>query len=112
MHYAVHYSYEVVLMSDQDERPEGSGWVLEPQGRAGLYIAVGNEAVLRPEVREALDELMRVLEQQDEVAGFAAGGPDPCGIFYTCTRDVDCRPLTRVPCYAFETCRVQPFSLT
>ena len=45
------------------------GWVVAP-GEARIEIAVGPEAQLSPELRQALDDLARAVEQHQEVQGY------------------------------------------
>jgi hypothetical protein len=51
-------------MASDEER-----WVVAPD-EARIEIAVGHEAKLSPGVQEALDNLMRVLESQQDVEGY------------------------------------------
>lgn len=44
-------------------------WVVQPD-EARIEIAVGRDVKISPEVQEALDALMRVLEDRKEVEGY------------------------------------------
>jgi hypothetical protein len=44
-------------------------WVVKPD-EANIELAIGREAKLSPEVRSALDALMRALEAEQDVQGY------------------------------------------
>jgi hypothetical protein len=46
---------------------DDGGFVVEPAQGLEIQIAVGSDAELTPELRAALDDLVRVLEEQPEV---------------------------------------------
>jgi hypothetical protein len=48
---------------------EEQQWVVAPH-EARIEIAIGQEAKLSPELREALERLAAVVEQQQEVQGY------------------------------------------
>ena len=61
-------------------------WVVKPD-EARIDIAIGREAKLSPEVREALDNLLRVLEAEQDVQGYAdcpAVAAGDCSGVYSC----------------------------
>ncbi len=85
-------------MPDDADRPEETGWVLKPSSGA-FNIAVGPDAVLTPEIQEALDDLLQAIEAEEETAGFAFG------LFTTCTSDGACGKVFREPnCLRYEIC--------
>ena len=90
-------------MTDAGGRSEEKDWLLEPSGRAGIYIAIGKDAVVSPRLREAVDGLLRALEAQ-EVEGYMVSLGAKCAV-KSCTKD-NCKPVVISPCYAFQTCRV------
>ena len=52
---------------------ESLRWLLEPPGagKAHVYVAIGEGAVLKPAVQEAIDKLLAVLQEtDDDVQGF------------------------------------------
>src|SRR5438874_4313345 len=61
-------------MTETTPSPNAPDWLLEPPkpNEARIYIYVGSEAELMPEVREALDHLSAVL-RGDEVQGYSFG---------------------------------------
>jgi hypothetical protein len=64
-----------------------SSWIVKPHD-ARIEIAIGPEAKLTPEVRGALDTLLRVLEAHEEVRGYFncadVAGPD-CDSYFHCS---------------------------
>jgi hypothetical protein len=61
-------------------------WVVAPD-EARIEVAVGPEATVSPELRDALDNLARVLEQQQEVQGYMKCDSvswEPCAWLFTC----------------------------
>lgn len=50
---------------------EESGWVVAPD-EARFEIAVGKDAKLSPEIQQALDQLAKALESEQEVEGYAS----------------------------------------
>ncbi len=78
---------------------EGSGWVVEPPSAdtSRISINVSDTNQLTPEVRDALDALVRAMEAarsgddaQEEVEGFRA----------RCPRRTTCDPQSWIPCEA------------
>jgi hypothetical protein len=63
-------------------------WVVAPS-EARIDIRIGREAQLAPEVREALERLAQVLEQQAEVQGYRQIA---CGVvkIADCAVDIQC----------------------
>jgi hypothetical protein len=91
-------------MADQSAGSGEPRWLLEPRpGEAQIHIAVGDEAELTPELREALEALARALPGA-EVEGYAK--PRPCPDFYICSSLGNCQPHTDAPCARFTTCRI------
>lgn len=97
-----------------DDIPAGEGkspdrgWLLEPPGprEVHLYVESGEGVEVSPEIRQALETLVREL-QGSEVEGFAASCPDlsKCRN-YECTLG-PCQPQTRQPyCLWHEKCRI------
>lgn len=66
-----------------DESP----WVVAPD-EARIDITIGKDATLSPAVRDALNRLVQVIEQEDEVAGYmsCSGYAPKCSPVFTCTR--------------------------
>jgi hypothetical protein len=62
-------------------------WVVKPD-EARIDIAIGREAKLSPELREALDRIARVLEQQQDVQGYMncpkVTYEENCAAYVTC----------------------------
>jgi hypothetical protein len=98
-------------LTNQPESQDDLRWLLEPPapGSIKLYIAVGEGTELTPEGREAIDNLMRML-QADDTQGFAAGprltmsaGCDiNCGILSRCN------PEYQTPCFSKDVCNIIP----
>ncbi len=87
-----------------------SGWVVAPEGLE-IQIAVGSEAQLTPAIREALDDLLRVLESASEVEGFdlaAKGCPTQCKApgYGACNPQGVCAPKMWMPCANKSMCSV------
>jgi hypothetical protein len=86
-------------MDADRERAEALRWLLEPPAsrEVHLYVDVGRETELTPEVREALNALVRALEGED-VAGFRLGAG--CTGFYSgpCWSYQICPDFTKDPC--------------
>lgn len=86
-----------------------SGWVVEPAG-VEIHVAVGPEAELTPEVRQALDQLVRALEAENdvEVEGFRQRCPTKCmpGKFGACNPQEDCSPKIWFPCAMRMICNI------
>src|SRR5438045_590473 len=68
------HSRRETLVTERTPGSETPDWLLEPPkpNEARIYIYVGSEAELMPEVREALDHLSAVL-RGDEVQGYSFG---------------------------------------
>ena len=94
-------------MSDQSD---DSGWVVEPG--VEIQIAVGPDAELTPEIREALDGLVRALETEPEVEGFRATCGAQCKPpgFGTCNPKGTCTPQVWMPCFKKDICSVTNFA--
>jgi hypothetical protein len=91
-------------MADQSAGSDEPRWLLDPRpGEAQIHIAVGPEAELTPELREALEELASALHQ-GEVAGYAK--PQPCPELKVCAPYGACDPKTSSPCANLTTCRI------
>lgn len=61
-------------MADDDNTVDRSEWLFPPAAdEVRLLVELGDNVDLTPEQTEALEHLVEVLDQQ-EVAGFAAGG--------------------------------------
>lgn len=95
------------------EGESGSGWVVEP-GAFEINVAVGEEAELTPELRAALDELVRALEapMTAEVTGFKGCSAQckPPGFQVcnprTCPGQGTCAPNILMPCASKGICSV------
>jgi hypothetical protein len=68
-------------------------WVVAPD-EARIEIAVGPEAKLSPELREALDNLARTLEKEQEVQGYLLGHCDEVSITQDCRYYMSCKGVT------------------
>jgi hypothetical protein len=83
---------------DQERAPE---WIVAPPnpGALHVHIAVGRDVELTDAVRGLLEELTRLL-QDDEVAGFVSAGR--CTDLNGCTNYScelgKCQPLEKLPC--------------
>jgi hypothetical protein len=84
------------------EREDRSpAWIVSPPeaGALHVHVAVGADVELSAEARALLEELTRLL-QEDEVAGFVSAGRctslNDCTT-YSCTLD-KCQPLEKLPC--------------
>jgi hypothetical protein len=91
-------------MADQSAGSSEPRWLLEP-GEARIHVAVGEGAVLTPELREALEALAGALHRE-EVEGYAK--PRPCPALNICNPldTINCNPFTSAPCASFTTCRI------
>jgi len=91
-------------MAEQPERPEEAGWLLEPPGHGEihLHVAVGDGARLTPELRDALDRVLGLL-QTEEVRGYNID----LGSCTTVSCRLDsCQPVTLKPCAKDFRCRI------
>lgn len=63
------------------------GWVVAPD-EARIDIAIGRDAKLSPELREALDRVARAMEQQQDVQGYMncpqVTYEESCASYVTC----------------------------
>lgn len=66
-------------------------WVVKPDD-ARIEIAIGKNASISPEVKEALENLARALEDQQEVQGYAHC--DKVEISQDCAWYMSCRGVT------------------
>lgn len=98
-------------MTSEREPTEEMRWLLEPPapGTINLYIAVGEGTELTPEVREAVENLMRAL-QEAEVRGQEMGGrptrAGECG--WNCVILGRCAPEYTTPCANKDVCHIVP----
>jgi hypothetical protein len=100
-------------MGAEGERSEALRWLLQPPGPGEIhfYVDVGQDTTLTPEVRQALNDLLRTMEGQD-VAGFRLRVSDSCTGYYSgpCFSLAACPDYTQDPCAAYHcqplTCRV------
>ena len=94
-------------MAEQPPNRDEPRWLLAPPapGEAHVHIAVDEAAALTPELREAIEGVMRAL-QSEEVEGYARPGPQPCTSLQNCTPHETCRPLTVAPCAMLMSCRI------
>jgi hypothetical protein len=92
-------------MAEQPPNRDEPRWLLAPpaHGEAHVHIAVDTAANLTPELREAIEGVMRAL-QSEEVEGYAK--PQPCPALQNCTPHDTCRPQTVAPCAIYESCRI------
>ena len=92
--------------SDADE---GSGWVVEPPSPEGATISVdfSEDSELTPDLREALERLVRALQppERDVEPFWSVPFPEP-----TCPTQISCSPLTSKPCLkrSIISCTVSP----
>jgi hypothetical protein len=97
------------------ESSDESSWVVAPPGLE-IQIAVGPDAHLTPEIRGALDGLLRALENDTEVEGFKA--PPSCPTqcvspgYGACNPQGVCAPKMWMPCAAKSMCSIISTSLT
>ena len=72
------------MMAEQPPNRDEPRWLLTPPapGEAHVHIAVDEAAVLTPELREAIEGVMRAL-QSAEVEAYAK--PQPCPALQNCT---------------------------
>ncbi|MEY2567761.1 MAG: hypothetical protein QOE35_2290 [Actinomycetota bacterium] len=96
-------------MSDDAQPPDDGGWVVQPAG-VEIQIAVGHEAELTPAIREAIDDLVRALEadQDVEVEAFSRACPSKCASpgYGTCNPRGVCAPKVWFPCASKEVCSI------
>ena len=97
-------------MSDETGSTDDGAWLVEPSGYE-IQVAIGSEAHLTPAVREALDELMRLLEGS-EVEAFETAGkgcPAQCKApgYGSCNPQAGgCSPKFWMPCAKDMTCNI------
>ena len=90
-------------MTDRSMRPDDPRWLVEPGfGETCIHVAVGDGAVLTPELRAAVEALAGAL-QQEEVQGYAK----KCDERLNCTPFGKCNPQLQSPCAMFTTCRIK-----
>jgi len=94
-------------MASEDPR-----WLNPPEpGAVDINISVDQDAQLTPEVRRALDDLVKALEAE-EVLGYTRRPPNPpppnCPTRVNCAPDGRCAPRVRYPGCAttYSSCRV------
>lgn len=76
----------------------GSGWLVEPPRPDAAYVSLdfGDDADITPELRQALERLVRAMSDESEQAeteGFQVFKP-------RCTDKLKCDPFTQRPCVA------------
>lgn len=92
-----------------------SGWVVEPDG-IRVVVEAAEDAELTPELRQALDRLVRVIEgeiseDEPETEGFQVFRPRPkCP--QACPNNYVCEPKTVSDCFYYVDCTItkQPCS--
>jgi hypothetical protein len=62
-------------------------WVVEPED-ARIEVAIGEQAQLSPELREALEHLAQIIERGQEVEGY-----------------FQCNEVHFGPCYSYFSCK-------
>ena len=70
-----------------DEGSDAGRWVVAPD-EARIDIAIGRDTKLAPEVRQALENLARAIEQRSEVEGYFFCGKveiDECQVNIMCS---------------------------
>lgn len=93
-----------------EEQPPGdSGWVVEPG--VEIRLAVGDQAQLTPEMRSAIDDLIRALEAETseaEVEAFGRKCPIQCKPpgYGICNPEESCQPKVWMPCARKEICSI------
>jgi hypothetical protein len=96
-------------MANEQDPQQDLRWLLEPPapGAIQLHIAVGEGTELTPEAREAIDNLVRMI-QRDDTRGFAAGPR----LTMAADCDINCLPLSRChpeyTCMTKDTCHIIP----
>jgi hypothetical protein len=81
-------------------------WLVEPgPGEVNIQVAVDEAAELTPALREALDGLVKAL-QEEEVGGYTLPQAKKCPHLHNCDVDGNCRPLVSSPCARFSSCRI------
>ena len=102
-------------MADPPTGPEQPRWLQEPPGtgEVRIHIAVDEAAELTPELRGAIEEVVRALQEQ-EVQGYATPQGGGCSGLSACTphncpRVRACAPLIQAPCANYESCRIVSF---
>jgi hypothetical protein len=91
-------------MTNRPERAEEARWLLEPPGpgEVHVHVAVGDDARLTPELREALDRVLSLLQTQD-VSGFNIDLGSCTTV--SCRLDT-CQPVTLKPYATDFRCRI------
>lgn len=96
-------------MADEPREAEGT-WFVEPvaAGEVRVHFATGADVELSPEIRDALDVLLRELHAE-EVEGYAVDCADlnACQNFM-CTLG-KCQPQSRGQCLWDEKCKIASF---
>src|SRR5690348_13259142 len=83
-------------MADDASRAEEQRWLLGPEsGHADIHIAMAPDAKLSPELQEAVENLLRLLPQE-EVQGYVKPGPEcpsrGCSEYLNCSVHGGCVP--------------------
>jgi hypothetical protein len=92
---------EVTTMAEPTGQPDESGWLVPPPGPGGvsLFIAVAEDANLTPELREAIETLVRLTSTDESVQGYAQPQTQPT----SCPR---VRLVTPTTCPILHTCNI------
>ncbi len=90
-------------MSTGANQPEDSRWLQGPSApnQIEIRVAVGDDAVVTPELQETLDRLLS-MTRPDEVVGYALGCPP-----VSCNLG-GCMPFYEGPCRTLFVCGVSP----
>jgi hypothetical protein len=80
-------------------------WLKEPDpsGDAVVYVSIPKDAKLNPEIREALNQLSKALQEVDKIT------PDrgiKCPDYEWCSLE-NCRPFDAKPCFDLVSCRIK-----
>jgi hypothetical protein len=99
-------------VADPPTGPEQPRWLQKPldTGEVRINIAIDEEAELTPELRGAIEDVVRALQDQ-EVQGYAVPQGGGCNGLSSCTphncpRVRNCDPLVVAPCANYESCRI------
>ena len=82
-------------MASQPEPPDDLRWLLQPPqpGQIHLHVAVGEGTQLSPELQEALEQLLRTLQETEaDVSAYC--------------RLITCTSLSTQPCWWRGTCNI------
>jgi len=85
----------------------GQEWLREPVGAGSshVYVRVGEQANITPEVRAALESLAAALQKE---AGPTAHKEKECPNKVYCSPRDNCQPEVQQPCFWFTSCRIAP----